>query len=149
MVTVRLDSIFSRYCSVAMRTRCDKGIPVFSETSFKRAMTAALKRTGMAEFRLTPNLYITTVEEFKKYRLTSWYLLAIHRIPMKRVGLTGFVFVRFSPQMKRRVLQLSRLARLPMAEIVRQAVDNQLPLWEKNGKPRPPKVDGRNRKPKT
>jgi len=68
---------------------------------------------------------------------------------MKRVGLTGFVFVRFSPQMKRRVLQLSRLARLPMAEIVRQAVDNQLPLWEKNGKPRPPKVDGRNRKPKT
>ena len=71
MVTMRLDSIFSRYCSVAMRIRWDNGIPEFSETVFKRAVMSALKRTGMAELRLTEKPYTMPTIRFKTKRLDA------------------------------------------------------------------------------
>ena len=71
MVTVRLDSIVSRYRSVAMRIRCDRGIPEFSDTVFKRAVMSALKRTGMAELSLTLRTYTATLIKFKPKRLDN------------------------------------------------------------------------------
>jgi hypothetical protein len=53
---------------------------------------------------------------------------------MKDEELTNYVSVRFSSHMKARVGDLARSLKLPVSEVVRRAVESQLPVWEKNGK---------------
>jgi hypothetical protein len=49
---------------------------------------------------------------------------------MKHVELMPFISVRFSSHMKARVCGLSRELRLPVSEVIRRAVESQLPVWE-------------------
>jgi len=53
---------------------------------------------------------------------------------MNNGELVGRISVRFSPHKKARVGRLSRESGLPLSEVVRRAVESQLPVWEKNGK---------------
>ena len=47
----------------------------------------------------------------------------------------GSVSVRFSSQMMERVSELSLEFQLPVAEVVRRAVESQLPVWESRQTP--------------
>jgi hypothetical protein len=53
---------------------------------------------------------------------------------MKDVELMKHVSVRFPAHMKARVSGHSRRLKVPVSEVIRQAVASQLPTWEKNGK---------------
>lgn len=65
---------------------------------------------------------------------------------MSNCELVGRISVRFGSHIKARVAELSRESGLPVSEIVRRAVENQLPVWEKNGKQQREPRAGANRR---